>query len=52
MKPAGINAGINVGAMLIGGTAGYDQFGQAHPFVAQVFSAGGECVRIQVISRH
>jgi hypothetical protein len=33
------------------GTYGHDQFSNADPFVVQVFTAGNECVRVELLSQ-
>lgn len=41
---------VNCGASLLSGTYTHDQNSNADPFVMQVFTAGGECLRIDVLS--
>jgi len=42
---------INAGALLVGGSYQFDQFGQADPWVAQLYAEVGDCFRIDVFSQ-
>ena len=48
--PQSTCTGINCGGFRFGGTYQFDQFNQADPFVTQVYTGNGECLRIDVLS--